>query len=563
MSYLDVPRLHFYGTFTADPSTRNNTAANYNLPRDFPTSPTNRHNWNPDGSHKWAFVDCTVQTVIGPDGSPSQDVLVGKEVSSAATEPNSSPKLVDLDTQQQLVSMIFGLQIRVGDSASGSVSGYFQPQPFNDLFTPGQNGAYYQSVLQDLTWSSNLASPVLQELRKISPDTLSIKFDLKIEKAVPKIGMVGTITGTIGPASLGEPANFLLGRLMRPQASPDQPAAAGGGHAPPQRAVQMAARSNQPPNYTPFVVDSNRGKVIVDFGNSFSTFDQGTMQLAILPSQGPSQILGTVEYTQGTYRATAAIQEFDVTAEQLSSLQSSILGVLSNGSRILAEDESATSLAVTPMVCRLNPGESVQINLVALSFGAPAANQTIQIRIDNSQLELQNGPPPIEPPLGVPASVLQFPNSVTTDANGRASFTLTAAPKGPGNPRGQLNGQACYLDGQVYGIGFNWQLASNPDPWVFVSVHVYDHVSVIPFPDWENDVEKILLPYEDLYPFMARLVNLADPGKVLEKAQEIAWRLMLSEADPRHMPVTRDLSANKRQIVINWLQRQGGAGGTS
>lgn len=29
MSYLDVPRLHFAGSFTANPSTINNTSTNY------------------------------------------------------------------------------------------------------------------------------------------------------------------------------------------------------------------------------------------------------------------------------------------------------------------------------------------------------------------------------------------------------------------------------------------------------------------------------------------------------------------------------------------------------
>lgn len=548
MSYLDVPRLHFYGAFTANPSTLNNTASNYELPPGFPPNP---RNWNQDGSHAWALMDCTVRTVIGPDGSPAKDVLVGSAVSSAATEPGSSPKIVDLDTQQQWVSMIFGLRIQIGDLASGSVSGTFQPQPLNDLFLPSQVGAYYQSVLQDLKWSPSPASPVLQELQRISPDALSIKFDLKAGDVDPRGGMSGNITGTIGPAFPGEPANFLLGRLMRPLTPLGEPT--GGGHVPPELAVRMATRSAQPPNYTPFVVDSDRRKLIVDFGNSFPSFKQGTMHLAILPRKSPRCTLGTVEYTQETYQATAAIQEFDVTVEQIFRLQSSILGVFDNGSLILAEDEHATALAVTPMVCRLNPGESVRIDLVALSFGVPAANQTIGIQIDNRQLEHQNGPPPIRPPLGVPASALQFPDRVTTDATGRASFTLTAAPEGPRNPRGRIGDRICHLDGQVYGIGFEWQLASHPDRWVFVSVHVYDRVEVVSNPSWDDDVKSILLLYADLYPFMTALVNLADQEAVRRKAKEVASRLMLPEGDPRHMPVSRDLSANKRQIVMNWL----------
>lgn len=569
MSYLDVPRLHFFGTFTADPSTLNNDADNYGQlePPFSPPPPGLDPGWNPNGSHAWTFEGCTVQTVVGPDGSSVQDPLVGTAVSSAATAPNSSPKLVDLDTEQQLVSMIFGLQIQVGDSTSGTVTGNFQPQPFNDL---GQ-GAYYQSVLQDLTWSSDLASPVLQELQKLSPDALSIKFNVNLISNSPPPAQ-GSITGTIGPVIGDEPPNFLLGRLMRPQTPSNEPAVKG--HAPPQ----LAAQSKQAPlNYTPFVVNGDRGKVVVDFGNTFplSAFNPpqpvnpGPMQVAILPGQGSPQILGSVENTSAAYQATAAIQEFGVTAEQVSLLQSSILGVLLEGSPTLAEDEKATYLAVTPMVCRLNPGDSNPIDLVALSFGTPIANQTIDL------LDASNRLGTIAPgiPVGTPREALLVtgkdgvarplgqPTSVTTDANGRTSFTLTAAPQGPRNPRGNI-------DGQVYGVGFSWQLAGHSlDPHVFVSVHVYDLVSVPDSPDWENDVLPILGPYFDLYPYMNDPIgiDLADQQSVLANAGEITIRLLLPITDPRHMPVTRDLSNDKRQIVLNWLAQQklGGQGGAT
>ena len=327
--------------------------------------------------------------------------------------------------------------------------------------------------------------------------------------------------------------------------------------------------------------------------------DLGTLQVALLPTQGPPQILGTVDNTAAAYQATAAIQEFDVTAEQVALLnqgastataqqpmtavqefavvpeqaatpglmatnspQFALLGVLLGVPAqiqpvVLAEDGSATSLAVTPMVCRLNPGDSVQIDLVALSFGAPAANQTIGIQMNNGPLLQQ---PPGSPPVGTSESVLQFPPSVTTDANGRASFMLTAAPEGSGNPRS-------YIDGQVYGIGFNYPLDSNPDPNVFVSVHVYTLVPVPDFPDWETDVLPILLPYRELYPFMKDNVkiDLSDQSSVLQNAAEIACRMQLPETDPRYMPVTRDLSENKKQIVLKWLaqQTQRGQGGAT
>jgi len=200
MSYLDVPRLCFFGAFTANPSTLNNIPANYNLPPNPKRSDKFASNWNQNGDHSWLLQGCTVQTVIGPDGSPAQDVLVGATVSAVGTQQNSNPKLVDLDAQQQYVSMIFGLQIQIGDSSAVWVSGHFQPQPFLDIATPNQQSAYYQSVLQDLKWSPGLASPVLRELQRISPDALSIKINLMPDYASTlNPPLTGTITGTIGP----------------------------------------------------------------------------------------------------------------------------------------------------------------------------------------------------------------------------------------------------------------------------------------------------------------------------------------------------------------------------
>jgi len=46
MSYLDVPRLHFSGTFIAKPSTLNNAPTNFD-PANTQPDPF----WNPNGNH--------------------------------------------------------------------------------------------------------------------------------------------------------------------------------------------------------------------------------------------------------------------------------------------------------------------------------------------------------------------------------------------------------------------------------------------------------------------------------------------------------------------------------
>ena len=94
---------------------------------------------------------------------------------------------------------------------------------------------------------------------------------------------------------------------------------------------------------------------------------------------------------------------------------------------------------------------------------------------------------------------------------------------------------------------------TNPDPNMAVSVHIYDQVTQPADPTWWQDVEPILRPYDDLYPFMANLVDLDDFSAVQAAAKEIDFRMRLPETDPRYMPVTRDLSAGKKQIVLTWI----------
>ena len=49
------------------------------------------------------------------------------------------------------------------------------------------------------------------------------------------------------------------------------------------------------------------------------------------------------------------------------------------------------------------------------------------------------------------------------------------------------------------------------------------------------------------------LFSLSDPDVLQEHAGLLSLAFSLPESDPNHMPVTRDLSASKRQAVLEWL----------
>jgi len=555
MSYLDVPRLHFAGTFIAKPSTVNNTATNFD-----PATPASRQglvlSWNPYGNHDWQFLDCNVKTAVTKDGtvwnSSNSEPIIGAAVNS--TDNPVTAKLVDLDTEQQMVSQIFGLQIKVAISATDYFIGNFRAISFNDIWArvgvmQGDKdfGAYYQSFLDDVVWGDQITSPFLQQLQSASPNRLSIKFivdgyqDLYYLKNFNQ----GRIVGTIGPAYKDEPPNFVLGRQLRPinfNPSPD-------------------TAFNGTPLYFGYArVDQNRQKVLVDLGNSIPTQapagppqELGTLSLAIVPSTGSPTNLGEIDYSLDTYTATAGIQEFPVTASQLAALKNTPLGVIQAATEkcwgpvtVLQESPSGAYINAIHPVYRMNPGDVATVELIALQFGEPASGQNIALSFNNSMLQPPNIPPAGKNyEVGVPDTALTFPTSVPTGPDGRASFQLTASD--PGNPRK-------VIDGQVYGVGYSWSLDNLPgfpsDPNTFLSVLVFDAFRQAP--TWKN-IEPIMMQYAVLYPFMDQIFMLSDPEVYQQNIAAFQTVLSYPILDPRYMPVTRDMSNDKRRVLLAWL----------
>src|SRR6185369_2511991 len=75
--------------------------------------------WNPRGTAVFRILDCSV-TGGFLNGraltSPEDDAVIGLTVQNAVDR--APGKLVDLDPQQQMVSMIFGMHVRIAGSQS-------------------------------------------------------------------------------------------------------------------------------------------------------------------------------------------------------------------------------------------------------------------------------------------------------------------------------------------------------------------------------------------------------------------------------------------------------------
>jgi hypothetical protein len=556
-------RLHFSGRFRADVSTVNNDSQHYdneNFSSDFqlPGQGTDNGWWQPAGTGAWRLVDCQVTRACHADGSATstatEDGAVGLTVREAGDR--SSAKMVDLDPDQQGVSMIFGLSVRLVD-VRGQVlmQGEFEPVAFFDLnfrrsTTGGPAGAsaYFQSVLKNVQWGDVSASPCLIQMKeRTKAGMLSIKFMTDQYVMDGQQRGYGRIAGTIGPYSDGEPRTFVMGRHLAPQQRPYAP---------------VDCR-----------VDSDRRKILVDVGNSLPIdtaagdfLDRGVMTL-VAGAGATAAVLGSLDYTgQENYRRTAGIYELPVgralNDDELAAATSNALHLLLQpqgaAAPALIASESDDGIYVRPeqFVFRLDPGIGESTDLIVSKFGVPMPGATPQLQAQ--PLSLADRSP--------------LPNTTAeakTNADGRAKLTITAVD--PGNPRG-------FVDGQVYAVAFSLQETPTAprrfDPANFISLLMFSGTTIPQSPAWD-DVHPIFEQYSHLYPrphgpdpytpFTGLppshpVVNLDDYDSVAGFARHIVWALGLPIEHPSHMPVTRDLSGAKRALLLKWLRAVGADG---
>lgn len=557
MSYLSLPRLVFAGKFQADPSTVNNDpehfdSADFRSNYQVPGPGASNGWWNPRGTGAWRFFDCTVQSVAYEDGTscsnPALDPMVGLLITGA--DARVEGKLVDLDTEQQMVSEIWGLQVLVRN-ASGDVflRGSFVESPFADIWTrfPGGQpdsffGAFYQSILAGVQQSPLAGSRFLQELGK--PGKLSIKFNVDgyEDDATSQWFTFGRIVGAIGRATPGQPKRFVPGRRLGLLPGSVPP---GGLPSTAQNAMVW--------------IDGRR--LTIDLGNSLPTTaaggplqDLGQLYVGALPAEGPPVPLAEVDYlSPDWYERRAGIASFELTAEQASSLESTPLALLQSTSGgltpLLAESPDGRFIRADQYVFRLDSHASATTRLWATEFGRPLAGQPVALAFDNSYVEGQVTQGPVAgPPVGVPASGLAFAAPGLTGEDGTIEVTLTGNLDG--NPRQ-------YIDGQVYGVTYGLG-TEPPAPGSrglsdILSPLVWSPYEVPRQPTWMDDVAPIFQQYANLYPVMRPIVDLANFGSVVEKIGILKRVFAAPVSDPNYMPVTRDLSGPKRKMLKRWL----------
>ena len=224
----------------------------------------------------------------------------------------------------------------------------------------------------------------------------------------------------------------------------------------------------------------------------------------------------------------------------------------------IPESDGGQYLCAEPSVHRIDAGGSSRFTVYALQYGVRMSGAPIRIH-QAGRVSGQGGGDPDDtnppkapiPDIGVPEEALDVrPSSKVTTPEGTLEGSVVARPEGPGNPRG-------YIDGQVYLIDYRLPGQSDTarQPFDFVIVHARDAVEPVEEPTW-NDIAPILAQYANLYPIMSkRLVNLADQVEVVRNRKILQLAFSLDISDPNYMPVTRDLSAGKTRLLLDFLSR--------
>ena len=581
MSYLDPTRLHFAGQFQANVSTVNNDPTHFDnatfTPQDqeYGNGATNGW-WNPQGSGDWRLLGCEVTSAYN-EGAPAESSDPVLACAIADSDDAVPAKLVDLDPQQQLVSMVWGLTVRIVDSDGNDLmTGDFVPAAFTNLWGRAVNsaggdmnmGACWQSVLENVVWGDVSGSPTLQALKdKTTGNKLSIKFNVDGYNMVYSNAdfTCGRMVGTIGPYLEGEPDHMLIARQLI--ADPNY--------------LPIVPRRGAAPPYlynAQIIVDPATSMLLCDFGNTIPTENSGGdfanigdinigcftgsfSQDSFEPIVGISPSFYTAAKW---YESTAGIIALPITADQLGMVEGQPLAVTASSASnpnasqpIFAVHESPDGRYVRAdsFVVRMSPGDSPSITVYAMQFGAPLGGALIEFPIDNNGLQ---GAPSGNLQVGVPPEFLPAPNGATTGDDGSCIMSIQGG--NPGTPR-WTSSTDYGLDGQLYGIRPVFSGVSPDDPslnsWDFVSVHLYSGYAAPNDPATWADIQPIMQQYANLYPVMARFLDLADEDSVKGNLWLLKLAFQLPMSDPNHMPVTRDLSDAKRKAIVSYLENVG------
>ena len=525
MSYLHRPGLTFSGRFEANVATGNNEPRFYTDP---PTPPPPADtNWNIMGGGEFRLLNCVVGAVL--DEAIAADDPVHAAVVTDAVD-RVPAKIVDLDPQFQAASELYGLRVRLVADGVELLAGEFAPAGFRDL---SRGHVRYVSVLDDVIWAPPGASEFVDRLREATDDGL---LAIRLTTHSYNFGTrIGRLEGAVGPYRHGEPRRFVAGRHFRPQP---------GG---------MSLTSFDG------VVDGDR--LTIDLSNSLAIdgvqlnlTNEIRIGLLTSPTTGAGAVVtegqdfvalsGPLPYEK-LLRTTGGLVTVDLpdavtaTDEGTRPIDRCPLALVSGGAQTqVAIRETVDGLLVRAdnETLRLEPGQPAATRIRVTRYGIPEPGAQLVAGIRAPIVPIHG-----DPKINTPREWLRLHPIPATDSGGWTSLRMEGAQQGSTMPRPRL-------DGQLYEVVFAFQGAND-----LIVVHLYEKYAPLGELTWEGHVRKLLAPYAELYPVMKRVFDISDYTSVRKRREILRFALSREFTDPNYMPVTRDLSAQKRATILAWL----------
>ena len=437
-----------------------------------------------------------------------------------------------------------------------------------------QASAIFVSTLNSVQWTNADEVEALKLLRDATQNSqLAIRFIVGsyffADPNDPNSGY-GQLVGSIGPYLNGDPVQFARRRLMPPaaaqaetrgqlMASADSPQPTHADFEAKGQAVEDPAAPKLQFQAGNFQLDTANCRLSLDLVNSIQLESfagpprqVGQLRAVIVAENGSTEetLQPPFEFTDETNRTQGGIIDVSLTPDQCQKLEGMRAGIeLQQGgawTTILAEHQSGKFVNISPFTARAVGGDNVTFELRAFQWGKALPNETLSLSAQSTQ--------------GTPESLVindgnNGSGSAVTNENGCAVFIVNT----PANL--DIPADRQQLDSLVYLFTGPWTslnggvLSSQIQPAGLMVWAPYSDADM-PNPTWEGQVQPIFDEYMRIYPGMQQILDLTKLSVVQGNLEALLTALSLPFEAPHRMPVTRDLSTQKIEVIKTWLKNQ-------
>jgi hypothetical protein len=389
----------------------------------------------------------------------------------------------------------------------------------------------------------------------------------------------GKIVGSVGPCLDGEPSFAVPARTLAPVPAPQR-----------ETTAEVRESSAGPTGWwaqAKLDVEATPPTLTLDLVNSLPVRlpgrppwqeELGPLMLACIEGPGSSEgyipIVRSIDYANPDFidkhSGLLVVTNFGgidpsvIATRPLVLLRARALPAIN---KFLQECPEGWSLRSNQFIYRMNPGlltsesfaqgETNTVDFYVRKFGRIEGTEGVKIKLSVlTPSEAKNytlstlgtsGTNGIrDSTLSMPEGKLTFSQDTVEVRDGKATVIMQGA--NPENPRG-------YVDGQVYFATYNFDpevTTFHQDPNDIISAQIYQQNPVTGTPTWVNGIGDILRQYGMLYPIMGQFQLWTYEG-VKENHDKIKRVLGLNISQPLYMPVTRDLSAIRCKLILDWF----------